>query len=430
MEGFGSTARLFNDSHMFNNMIPGSDGEAATIVPNAQQEKILDMLYVDLGLTRVRTQAEGAIEPVNDNNDPKITDLSKYNFNFRRVDGLANHVRRLINRGVATYFFSPLKPETWMNTGNPEEYAEWAMAIVKRYRELGVEMPYYSIMNEPGLLTDTKQANIPGTYIRDVIKLLGPKLRAEGFATKIVISDDVNPCEAYKRIDTVLQDEQARQYVGALAYHLYDYGDCKLQVGGMVKDSPGIKKLIKGMSVQYGVPVWMTEFYVPDGFQWANLVHDLISDYGASAVDYMWGFFGEWDNTRSPISSLVTLKNSGAQYLGYDIQKQYYAMGQYSRYVKPGAVRVDAQSNIAGVKVTAFKDTANNRFIVVVINNNTGDASVSFKLDNIDTAAFSTVYRTSETENWVSLPSVAVSNSAFTTTLKGKSVNTFVGQLR
>lgn len=415
MEGFGSSERVFDDPHVFDNFNPTTK-RAATVVSTAEQDKILDLLYRDLGLTRVRPHTEGAgIEAVNDNSDPEATDISKFDFTWKKNDAHVSFVKKAMARGVNTYFLSTIFMEDWMTEANPKEYVEWAMTIIRRWRELGLEMPYYSIMNEPGLLNpQTGIKRWSGEYIRDVIKLLGPKLRAEGFATRIVIPDDLNAFESYQRSRIVLSDPEARKYVGALAYHLY---------GGTTVD----KKNMKQLSEQYGIPVWMTEYFLPDGFDWANTIHDLITDFGASAVDYMWGFFGEWDNRVSPISNLITLKYSGPQYLGYEVQKHYYAMGQFSRAVRPGAVRVEAQSRIPGIKVTVFKHPADKTLTIVAINNNLSDVSVNFKLDNADLAGFSTVFRTSRTENWASLPPISLSDSFFKTILKGKSVTTFVG---
>lgn len=76
----------------------------------AEQAKILDALYVDLGLTRMRWHPEGSvagvgeIEPVNDNSDPDVTDLSKFNFAWRRNDGHIDHVKAIRPRGVTIFF--------------------------------------------------------------------------------------------------------------------------------------------------------------------------------------------------------------------------------------------------------------------------------------------------------------------------------------
>ena len=72
--------------------------------------------------------------------------------------------------------------EPWMNTTNPAEYAEWVVVMLRHWRDQGLEMPYYSIMNEPGFI---RSGIWPGAWMRDVIKILGPRLTAEGLKTKL-----------------------------------------------------------------------------------------------------------------------------------------------------------------------------------------------------------------------------------------------------
>lgn len=219
IEGFGTTERLFDDPHI-TETFNATTQRAGVVVPPAEQAKILDALYVDLGLVRVRYNArddQGAdpgLEPVNDNLDPNVTDLSRFDFAWKKNDGHIDYVKAARARGVTTWFVSPLTLETWMTEANPAEYVEWAMAILRRWRDRGVEMPYYSILNEPGYV---RSGNRSGAWMRDVIKLLGATLAAEGFNTKIVAPDDLNATQAYLRLQTILADPGAAKHVGAIA---------------------------------------------------------------------------------------------------------------------------------------------------------------------------------------------------------------------
>ncbi len=117
---------------------------------------------------------------------------------------------------------------------------------------------------------------------------LGAPLRAAGFKTKLVIPDDENPAEAYRRAVAVLQDPKARQYVGALAYHTYS------------EDLSDIVRL-RQLGTKYSLPVWMTEWNNGSGSDWrkamgwAERMHLVLTVGGVNAVDYMWGYFGSWD---------------------------------------------------------------------------------------------------------------------------------------
>jgi len=423
MDGFGSSERVFDDPHLFNNF-NAATGRAATVMTVAQQDQILDKLYIDLHLTRVRpaspdTAVGAGIEPVNDNGDPNVTDLSKFNFSWKNLDAHMDYMARARQRGVTTSFLSPLSRESWMGTttaNDVAEYSEWLLAQVKRSADLGVRMPYLSVSNEPSYSRNT----MSGAFLRDVIKDLGPRLRAEGFDTKFVTPDDVRASDAAAKTQFILADPAAREYVGALATHLYD-------------ESVSNVAQMKTLSDQYQLPLWMTEFTVgamgtaglsQDAFSWASLMHDLISTYNVSAVDYLWGSFGEWEGNAT---TLISLNNTGATYDGYTLNKPYYTMGQFSRFVEPGAIRVKAQSSDSEVQTTAY--VSNSQVVVVAINKGHVDKSITFGLNALPGVQRIDLVRTSATENWANLPSVPVSGSNFTTSLPPNSITTFFASL-
>jgi O-glycosyl hydrolase len=413
VQGFGTTQRLFDDPHVTNTFDPLTK-RAAVVVPAAEQAKILATLYTELGLTRVRYNprdpvpdgtSPAGLEPVNDNADPKLTDLTKFNFSWKNNDGHIDLVKREVPYGVTTYFASPLTLESFMTESNPDEYVEWAMAILRRWRDRGLEMPFYAIVNEPGY---ARSGIWSGNYLRDVTKRLGAALRAEGFRTKIVVPDDVSPAEAYARAAVILADPVARQYVGAIAYHLYD-------------DRSGRDKL-RALGEQYGIPIWMTEYASAAPFEWAELIHEELAEYGASAVDMQWGFFGQWE---PPESHLITVTSAGNAYTGFVRTKSFYTMGQFSRFVRPGARRVGVTESVDGLKVSAYVNGS--EVVIVAITSGTSESStVTMSVTGGACAALATGVRTSANENWAPLTGIPVSGNRFTATLPPASITTFI----
>lgn len=418
IDGFGSTQRLFDDPHITETFNPLT-GRGAVVVPAPEQAKILAALYTELGLTRVRYNprddavAAGGfppgLEPVNDNADPNVTDLTKFDFSWKKNDGHIELVKMELPYGVTTYFASPLTLEDWMTESNPEEYVEWAMAILRRWRDQGVEMPFYSIVNEPGY---PRSGTWSGNYLREVTKLLGAKLRAEGFRTRIVIPDDVSPAEAWRRAAVILADPAARQYVGALAYHLYD-------------DRSDRDKL-KALGETYGIPIWMTEYAFAGPFEWADLVHDEIAEYGASAADIQWGFIGQVSGTNG---TLIALTYTGSTYTGFVKTKSFYTMGQFSRFVRPGARRVGVTELVDGLKASAYLNGA--EVVIVAITSGaggqgtTGATTVTFDLQGAPCATTAQGVRTSATEDGRALPPIPVAGNRFEAVLPPGSITTF-----
>ncbi len=404
MDGFGTSVRVFNDPHIIGGAVsdPIADG---LVISAAEEDVILDLLYVDLGLTRARsaTGEDGAIENPNDNSDPYDTDTTQFDFAWKKMDAHIDYISRVVPRGVDTWFPSTIKLENWMTEAEPAEYAEWAFAIIKRWRDQGVELPLYSIVNEPGYAFSGIWS---GEFLRDCIKLLGPKLDSAGMITRIVIPDDLNANEAITRAQIIMADSTARSYVAALGYHLY---------GGSAANKTAMMQL----GLQYDVPVWMTEYSRPDAFDWGNVIHDEIANYGASAVDNMWGFWGAQGNGDA---NYISLNYTGNTYTGYTIEKHYYVTGQYSKYVRPGARRVEAISSNTDVRVTSYIDGTG---MAIVVHNNHGvPQTVDFTTNGLNAGVLGAV-RTSLTENWAVLPNTTVSNGMFTATLPPNSITTF-----
>lgn len=423
MDGFGSSERVFDDPHLFNNF-NSATGRALTVMSSAQQDQVLDRLYIDLNLTRVRpaspdTAVGAGIEPVNDNSDPNVTDLSKFNFAWKNLDAHVDYIARARQRGVTTSFLSPLSRESWMGTTTATdvaEYSEWLFVQVKRAADRGVTFPYLSISNEPSYSRNT----MSGSFLRDVIKNLGPKLRTAGFSTQFVTPDDVRSSDAAVKAQVILADPLARQYVGALATHLYDE-----PVSNVAQ--------MKTLAEQYQLPLWMTEFTMgamgttgrtQDPFKWASLMHDLISDYNVSAVDYLWGFFGEWEGYAT---TLISLNNTGATYDGYTLNKTYYTTGQFSRFIEPGAMRIRSDSVDAAVQTTAY--LSDGKLVLVAINNDHATKNINFALNGLPSGLQFLPVRTSALENWAVLSPIPMTGASLSASLPANSITTFVASL-
>jgi hypothetical protein len=100
-----------------------------------------------------------------------------------------------------------------------------------------------------------------------------------------------------------------------------------------------------------------------------------------------------------------------------------WVIGQFSKWVRPKFVRVDATyAPQAGVNVVAFKGT---NYVIVAENSNTTSQSVTFACSNA-TIPSVTKYTSSQTKNGANDGTVTATANSFTTTLDAQSVTTFV----
>ena len=394
MQGFGSSVRVWSDPHL--------SKSPKTVVPQKAQDEILTALYRRLGLTRSRQSLDGGIEEAQG---------GPFDFAGKLGEAQVAYVQQAKRYGLRTFFPAPVYAESWMSGDDVDGYVGYAMGILRYWRSKGVDPPLYSVLNEPQITGD-----FPPQWMHDVTLRLGRRMRAAGFKTKLVIPDDENPGDAYRRAVAVLQDPEARSYVGAIAYHVYrDYSD----IGEM-----------RALAEKYGLPLWMTEYqndsYLDwsSAFPWAVRVNDLITNGGVSAVDYLWGFFGSW--VRS--DTMISIDFEDGVYRSFSYTPIYWITGQFSRFVRPGYRRVVTTSASDTILSSAYRGA--DKAVVILINPSGQSATSRVVVAHGRLRGPVTAVRSSATERWRVLPRVALKGSAFSATLPPLSVTTYVARLR
>jgi hypothetical protein len=106
------------------------------------------------------------------------------------------------------------------------------------------------------------------------------------------------------------------------------------------------------------------------------------------------------------------------------LTKRYYALGQYSKFVRPGAVRYAVTGAPSGVEATAYN--SNGQWIVVANNLNTTSTALSLHFNAASNISAGAAYRTSATENLASVSLPAVTSGLMSATLPAQSITTYV----
>lgn len=391
MQGFGASMRIFSDPHLL-----GQNGTAdnALHLSLTDEDAVLDSVYKTIGLTRVRATIQS--------NGTGATPESVPRRDWVFADGHIDIVKRAKAKGLREWWISPITFEPWIGGSNVVAYANWAIGEIRYWKSQGVELAWWSIANEPF------PAGISGEFIRDAVKLVGRQLAVDGSKTKLVIPDEINPINGATQARIVLSDPDARQYVGAIASHLYG-----TPVSAMADMS--------ALATEYKIPLWMSEFFIVDTspMAWAGIVHRLIAGYNVSAVDYMWGFFGDSDQAQ-----LVAIHQTGNQFSGVTMTPASYATAQYARFVLPGAKRVDANSSDSTVLASAF--VLDGKLTIVALNEGIIPKTVRFSMGSSPASGTMRVVRTSDTEKLAPIGTVVVTNGAFNVDLPAQSITTLI----
>lgn len=275
---------------------------------------------------------------------------------------------------------SPWSPPGWMKTGDsmiggtlrPEDYAAYARYFIrylKAYAAAGVTMRYVTIQNEP----DFSPKDYPGMKwpavdrARFIGQNLGPALAASGFGTRILEWD--HNWDQPQQPETVLADPAAARHLAGVAWHCYG-GDVSAQSRVRARD-PGKDVFFTECSGGGWRPGWKAGFgdivknlMIGSTRNWARgvLLWNLALDPAGGPHK------GGCNNCRGvvtidPASGTVTR------------ELEYYALGHLSRFVRPGAVRVEAAAP-DGLPAVAFRNPDGGK-ILLVYNDRDAAAPVS-----------------------------------------------------
>jgi len=209
--------------------------------------------------------------------------------------------------------------------------------------------------------------------------------------------------------DPILNDAQALAQVDIVGTHLY---------GTQVSQFPYPLFKSKGA----GKELWMTEVYTPNSEansadKWPEAL-DVAQHVHNAMVEAEFQMYVWWYIRRS----YSPLKEDG------NISKRGWMMAHFSKFVRPGYVRVDAtKSPETDVFVSAYK--GDGKVAIVAVNKKTSAVNQTFAVNGGSALTKMEGWRTTETVNMAKIADVGVSGGNFTTSLPARSVTTFVGAL-
>ena len=265
---------------------------------------------------------------------------------------------------------SPWSAPAWMKTNDnskggelkPEYYPTYAKYFVKYIQGMkaeGIQITAITIQNEPLNEKNTPSMLMPaGEEARFIKDDLGPAFKAAGIRTKIILYD--HNCNVPEYALSILKDSRASRYVDGSGFHLYEG-----QIGAMseVHDAFPHKNLYfteymaveptESARISIAKPVEGT--FIGALRNWSRNV--LLWNLAANSK-----FEPHTDNGGCPIcQGAVTID-------GNEVTRNlaYYAMAHFSKFVRPGSVRVGSSSPVTLPNV-AFK-TPGGKTVLIVAN--------------------------------------------------------------
>lgn len=354
--------------------IGGSAADEAALrgMPEPDRTEVLDLVFGDLEPSVVRLKVRPAIEPVNDDADPAHVDPA----GFVRPDDLLWQHEEIFARGNPFLIAAMWTPPAWMKTTNNEccggtllpnmepELAELFSVWLGFVADTGHPVNSLSIQNEPEAASPWDANTYVPTRMDDVAEAVAQRLVADGHATTLHGPDNAVANFVPLYLPPILARPTAASIFAAVGFHLY--GSTVYFDSSTV--APDIAPVL-GVAPP-GLPLWMTEFSNTtfegygtwdEGIWQAELLHEAFQS-GVSLYA-MWNLYRPGGPGEAAI---VIPTRSGDP--GYTVTPKYWTLRQYTKYVRPGAVRIDAASPDADVLVSAFRDDARAKLVAVAIN--------------------------------------------------------------
>jgi glucosylceramidase len=286
-----------------------------------------------------------------------------------------------------TIMATPWSPPGWMkssgsmiggslNGGDYQVYADYLTKFIQAYDAAGVPIalitpqnePEYSPSNYPGsTLTASQETSLIGHN-------LGPDLQKAGLGAKIIAYDHNWNDATFP--ETVLGDPTAGPYVAGVAWHCYA-GDPSAQTTVHNAYPSKDAYFTECSGTQSSNPA--NTFADSLDWQTENLIIDATRNWAKTVATWNMALnpSGGPSMNCTTCTGVVTVDNS-ADTATYNAE--YYVLGQASKFVKPGAVRIDSNTFGSGnLEDVAFRNPDGSDALIA-LNANTSSAD-TFNVD-------------------------------------------------
>jgi len=307
----------------------------------------------------------------------------------------------------ATVLGTPWSPPAALKTNNnttagellPQNYGAYAdhlLNFISFMKENGVTMKAVSIQNEPDISVDYESCFWSPQQMITFLKEQGPRFTQ----VPLMAAESFNFNRS--KTDPILNDPDAEKFLGIVGGHIYGSG---------VSDY--------ALARSKGKEVWMTEHYTESansGNAWPlalNVGSEITSCMKVNFNAYIWWyirrFYGLIDEDGN-------------------ITKRGYIVSHFSKFIRPGATRVQATlASASNVDATAYKtDTS---LVVVVVNKGSNPVNLTFSINNSPVGEMAKI-TTSATKSMVNDGIIKINNGSMTASVDASSITTFTSNYK
>lgn len=418
-------------------------GEAQTVMnaSSSVQQQVLADLYsptTGAGLTMLRNEISAdsgsTIEPNAPSSPtaaPTYLPLSSINQDAGQL-WFAQQIKA--DYGVTNVFADAWSAPAFMKTNNATDnggavcglsgatcssgswvqaYANYLEQYAADYSAAGDPLTYVGPENEANLSTSYDSMQLSPAQTAQFLDTLGPTIANSGLNTKVECCATEGWDYASQYASAIEADSTALSYTKVFTSHGYTSAPTSALSG-------------------WSNPAWQTEWSTfetwdpawddgtdASGFTWAQHIYQGLTGANLGAFLYWWGSTTPSENGDN--EGLLLLNGSTITPSG-----RLWAFANYSRYIKPGAVRIGASSGNSALDLSAYKNP-DGSISVVVLNTASSADTVNYALTGTGiTSGTATPVLTNASNNAATQTAIPVNAGTFTAAVPARSLETFV----
>lgn len=293
-----------------------------------------------------------------------------------------------------------------------QAYANYLLQYAKDYAAAGVPLTYIGPTNEPDFSASYDSMTMSGSQLASLLDVVGPTMKNSGLSTQVECCAATGWPNSGSYASAIEADPTALADTAVFSSHGYS-GAPTTPLAGWTK------------------PVWQTEWFGNTGSTWDPAWDDGTADSGLTWAQRIYQgltganlnafLFWQGADANNGNGGLVFLNNGTASASG-----RLWAFANYSRYIRPGAVRIGSTSSNSGVDISAYKNS-DGTVAVVVLNTLSSSDTIGYSTSGIGgTSGTVTPFLTNGSNSVAQQSAISLSSGAFSATVPARSLVTYV----
>ena len=297
------------------------------------------------------------------------------------------------------FLLSPWSPPYWMKDNGDmnhgghlldcykELWAQYFVTFINKMAERDIKISFVTIQNEPAAVQTWDSCEYSATDEGEfAANYLGPALEKAGLGDVKIYIWDHNRDLALERLEESLKVPGASKYVAGLAFHWYS-GDQYNNISEIAKRYPDIDLIFTEGCIEGGPRngAWFT------GERYA---HNIINDLRSGCTKWIdWNIVLDMKGGPNHVGNYCDAPILADEADGsLHFQSSFYYIGHFSRFIKPGAVRLSSDffswmtpATVSGhltdeAETVAFKNP-DGTIALIVSNRTEADLVFEFKIE-------------------------------------------------